>query len=181
MTELNLDPQALADAARGIDAVIGELGELGTAGTSQAGRGFSQLSLSGLQVGHAGLKDAFDEFCDRWSWGVRALVKDGQRLSEALALNAGTMHHLDQYVSASFRGIAVDLGGDPRLSDQDAEATTWGDLADSADDSDWSRYSFSDAYDDSKQTWQEVLDDPGVLGPFGGVPGFASQVAGGDR
>ncbi|WP_109508516.1 hypothetical protein [Nocardioides speluncae] len=178
MTELNLDPQALVDAARGIDAVIGELGELGTAGTSQAGRGFSQLSLSGLQVGHTELKDAFDEFCDRWSWGVRALVQDGQRLSEALALNAGTMHDLDEYVAASFRGVAVDLVGDPRLSDEAAESMTWGQLADSADDADWSSDSFSAAYDESSDTWQDVIDDPGPLGPLGGVPGLATLAAG---
>lgn len=181
MTELNLDPQALVDAARGIDTVIGELADLGTAGSGQAGRGFSLLSLSGLQVGHTGLKEEFDEFCDRWSWGVRALVQDGQRLSEGLALNAGTMHHIDEHVATVFRGVAVDLAGDPRLSDDEAEARSWGDLADSAADADWSQDSFTDAYDESTQTWDDVLGDPGPLGPLGGVPGLASSAAGGDR
>jgi hypothetical protein len=35
-------------------------------GTASAGRGFSDLALSGLELGHGGLTSALDSFCERW-------------------------------------------------------------------------------------------------------------------
>lgn len=83
------DPESLAQASKGINGVIAELRDLGVVGTGDVGRGFSQLTLSGMDVGHGGLKCAFDEFCNRWSWGVRTLVQDGNEMGVRLGINAG--------------------------------------------------------------------------------------------
>lgn len=57
------DPQALAQAAKGINGTIEELRGLGIVGTGDVGRGFSQLAMSGMDVGNAArdgiIKSAF--------------------------------------------------------------------------------------------------------------------------
>ena len=60
-----LEPAALRETAEGIDEAITELKALGFAEGAEAGRGFSELELSGLETGHAGLRDAFRQFCVR--------------------------------------------------------------------------------------------------------------------
>jgi hypothetical protein len=68
---LTVNRAALIETAQGINETIGALTGLGFDEEAEVGRGFSGLSLSGLQVGDAGLQSAFAGFCDRWSWGVR--------------------------------------------------------------------------------------------------------------
>jgi hypothetical protein len=51
-----LDPAALQETADGINATISELKTLGIDEGAELGRGFSGLSLTGMQVGHAGLQ-----------------------------------------------------------------------------------------------------------------------------
>lgn len=80
---------ALAETAQGLNDVIGALSKLGFDETGEVGRGFSGLALAEPQLGDAGLASAFGDFCDRWPWGVRALVRDGNQFAERPVLSAG--------------------------------------------------------------------------------------------
>lgn len=115
-----VDRAALGQAAQGISDTIGALGQLGFAEEAGVGRGFSGLALSGLQVGDAGLQGAFSGFCDRWSWGVRSLVADGNEIAARLGLNAGVYADAEQYVVGALKDVTDAAMGDPHLSDAQA-------------------------------------------------------------
>lgn len=88
MSEGNPDLAAPAAAlfaiAQGINLAHAELKDLGMIGEASAGRGFSDLALSGLELGHGGLSAGFKTFCDRWEWGVRALTIRGNGFAQGL-------------------------------------------------------------------------------------------------
>lgn len=67
-----VDPDALNNTAKGIKDAIAELQKLGISESGEVGRGFSNVSLTGMQVGNPGLQGALDGFCERWSWGCGA-------------------------------------------------------------------------------------------------------------
>ncbi|MFE6870238.1 hypothetical protein ACFVFS_27250 [Kitasatospora sp. NPDC057692] len=81
MAGFGVDPQALKLAEEGINGAIAELQGLGIAGLAESGRGFSELELTGMEAGHPDLHTVFTAFCERWSWGVRALVQEGSDLA----------------------------------------------------------------------------------------------------
>jgi hypothetical protein len=79
-------PAALAEAARGVEDVLGELRSLGVgAGRAEAGRGVWALAARTGPSGPPGPGAAFEAFCSRWEWGVRALVRAGREMAEGLA------------------------------------------------------------------------------------------------
>jgi hypothetical protein len=124
-----LEPAALQETAQGIEEAITELKAVGFAEGAEAGRGFSELELSGLEAGHPGLQGAFAQFCERWEWGVRTLVQDGNQIAARLGLAAGRYHDMEQYAAGLLKDVAVDLGGNPHLSDEQAEQQSWQQLA----------------------------------------------------
>src|SRR4051794_32898164 len=73
----DLKADGLALVAKGLTEALGELKELGMVGEAGAGRGFSDIALSGLELGHEGLTGDFKSFCERWEWGVRSLINEG--------------------------------------------------------------------------------------------------------
>ncbi len=87
----DLQSTGMDDIAQGITLTLGELKELGMVGQAGAGRGFSDLSLSGLELGHNGLTSAVKSFCERWEWGVRSLVNEGNSFAQGVGLAAGTL------------------------------------------------------------------------------------------
>ena len=120
-----VDRAALLETAQGINDTIGALEGLGLDEEAEVGRGFSGLALSGLQVGYAGLQSAFAGFCDRWSWGVRTLVQDGNQIAQRLGLAAGNYADAEQLVIGSLKNL-VDAGmGDPHLSDSQVADGSW--------------------------------------------------------
>jgi hypothetical protein len=120
-----VDRAALRETAQGINDTIDALEGLGFNEEAEVGRGFSGLGLSGLQVGDAGLQSAFAGFCDRWSWGVRTLVQDGNQIAQRLGLNAGMYADAEQSVIGSLKDL-VDAGvGDPHLSDSQVAQGSW--------------------------------------------------------
>jgi len=153
------DPQALAQAAKGINGTIEELRGLGIVGTGDVGRGFSQLAMSGMDVGNAGLKDAFDEFCTRWSWGVRTLVQDGNEIAVRLGLNAGKYALMEEYAEGTMKELFVDVAGDPHMSGEDASQQSWSGLVDQTTSSDYSEKSFTDAADRMGDSWSKTAQD----------------------
>ncbi|HEX8007994.1 MAG TPA: hypothetical protein VF482_16375 [Trebonia sp.] len=120
-----VDRAALAETAQGLNKVIGALKGLGFDETAEVGRGFSGLALSGLQVGNGNLASAFGNFCDRWSWGVRALVQDGNQFAERLGLTAGLYNDVENKATGAIKDIVVAGVGDPHMTDQQAAAASW--------------------------------------------------------
>ncbi|MEU9190672.1 hypothetical protein AB0D14_40425, partial [Streptomyces sp. NPDC048484] len=86
--DLALDKASVAKFTQGVGAVIDQLGDLGGATGSVMGKGFSELAMTGMEAGHHGLSTDFEDFCERWEWGVRALVSDASALATRLGLAA---------------------------------------------------------------------------------------------
>jgi hypothetical protein len=120
-----VDRAALAETAQGLNNVIGTLKGLGFDETAEVGRGFSGLALSGLQVGNGNLASAFGNFCGRWSWGVRALVQDGNQFAERLGLTAGLYNDVENKTTGAIKDVVVAGVGDPHMTDQQAAAAPW--------------------------------------------------------
>lgn len=153
-----VEPADLQLAASGINGVITELRDLGIVGTGDVGRGFSNMDLSGMDLGHAGLKSATDDFMSRWAWGVRSLVQDGNEIGLRLDLNAGAYALMEQYVDDSFKTMAVNAAGDPGMSGEEAAQMSWGDIGEHMTSSDYSPDSFGDSFDRMGDTWGETWD-----------------------
>jgi hypothetical protein len=120
-----VDRAALAETAQGLNNVIGGLKGLGFDETADVGRGFSGLALSGLQAGEGNLASAFGNFCDRWSWGVRALVQDGNQFAERLGLTAGLYNDVENELTGAIKDVVVAGVGDPHMTDQQAASASW--------------------------------------------------------
>jgi hypothetical protein len=120
-----VDATALSRTAAGINGVISALESLGIEETAGVGRGFSALSLSQQQAGDGDLAGAFGNFCDRWSWGVRALVQDGNQFARRLGLAAGTYNMIEQQLTGALKNATVALAGDPHMTDQQAASASW--------------------------------------------------------
>ncbi|MGW0710830.1 hypothetical protein ACWD4G_33575 [Streptomyces sp. NPDC002643] len=154
----DLQYQGLAEIAQGIDLALDELGELGMIGEASAGRGFADLALSGLELGHEGLTSALGSFCERWEWGVRTLVLEGNRFAEGVGLAAGTMHETDQYIEGALKVSANAVMGNPHLSEDQVTQMSWDEIGDNHmfAGADWSGESFQRAQDDVEQIWDDA-------------------------
>ena len=152
-SDLNVPPAALADIAKGINLAHAELKDLGMIGEASVGRGFSDLALSGMELGHTGLTDQFQTFCDRWEWGVRALTLRGNGFAQGVGLSAGSFAEQEQYVKDSIKIGVNSLNGNPHLTEEEVKGMSW------------DKISTQSAFDGA--TWS-----PRVLlrGPEGGQP-----------
>jgi hypothetical protein len=121
----SVDRAALSETAQGINNTIGALKGLGFDETAEVGRGFSGLALSGLQAGDAGLQQALGGFCDRWSWGVRTLVQDGNQFAARLGLSAGVYADTEKYLVGVAKNVTDALVGDPHMTDAQAAQASW--------------------------------------------------------
>ncbi|MEV4558189.1 hypothetical protein AB0K51_14525 [Kitasatospora sp. NPDC049285] len=164
-----VDPAALKLAADGINQAITELKTLGIDESAEVGRGFSNVDLTALQVGHGGLHGAFSGFAERWAWGVRSLVQDGNEIAVRLGLSAGLYHDQEQYVSGTLKDVVNAAMGNPDLTQEQVEAQSWGKtLSDNPytqlRDADYSAQSAAEAADHMKQSWQaegrDLMDGP---------------------
>lgn len=156
--DLAFDKASVAKFTQGVSSVIDQLGELGGATGSVMGKGFSGLAMTGMETGHRGLSVDFEDLCERWEWGVRALVSDASALADRLGLAAGTQWEVDQYVEGSLKvGANALMNGNPHASEEDIAQQDWGDVF-TPDylDPDWSAESFVQAYQDVEQTWKDT-------------------------
>ena len=156
--DLQLDKASVTKFTQGLGAVIDQLGDLGGPTGSVMGKGFSDLAMTGMEAGHHGLADDFEDFCESWEWGVRALVRDASEIANRLGLAAGTLWERDQYVAGSLKVGANSLfGGNPHASEEEIEQQNWGDIfTPDALNPDWSADSFDKAGDDMAQTWKDT-------------------------
>ncbi|OIJ63277.1 hypothetical protein [Streptomyces mangrovisoli] len=175
---VDLQTVGLALIADGIDKALGELGKLGfldKVGWSGAGRGFDDLEMDALTIGGDTVGAAFHTFCERWQWGVRSLVAEGNGFAQAIGLSAGTMYQTDQTVKNSLKVGLNSLEGDPYATEQQVENKSWSQLATPGwTDPDYSARSFEDGAKNSEQVLKGMGRDiatdevlPGVeLGPL---------------
>lgn len=157
--DLAVPPEALAVIAAGIDMAHAELKELGMIGEATTGRGFSDLALSGLELGHAGLTAQFETFCERWEWGVRALMQRGNGFASAIGLSAGAIHEQEQYVKDTFKIAVNSVNGNPHLSEEEVKAKRWAEISTQTpyDNADWSPESFSEVHGESSRPGRTPL------------------------
>ncbi|MER5960894.1 hypothetical protein [Streptomyces sp. NPDC002057] len=149
---------ALTEIAQGIDLAHAELKELGMIGEASTGRGFSDLALSGVELGHGGLTSEFETFCNRWEWGVRALAIRGNGFAQGVGLSAGSFAEQEQYIKDSIKIGANSLNGNPHLSEDEVKGMRWDTIRDQHmwDNADWSGESFSEAHQEVEQTWKNT-------------------------
>lgn len=156
--DLNFDKASVAKFTKGVGATIDGLGDLGGATGSVMGKGFSALSMTGMEAGHHGLSVDFEDFCERWEWGVRALVNDASQIANRLGLAAGTQWEHDRYVEGALKvGVNSVMGGNPHASEEEIARQGWGDIF-TPDylNPDWSAESFEKAGQDITQTWKDT-------------------------
>ncbi|WP_326687328.1 hypothetical protein OIE63_09295 [Streptomyces sp. NBC_01795] len=162
--ELAAPKSALKLITKGINDSLDELQELGMVGQASVGRGFSDVALTGMQLGHEGLTSAFGDFCDRWEWGVRALIQEGNSFAEGVGLAGGAVHQQDQYIQGTFK-VAVNAGmGNPYATEEEITGKDWGEvLSNNAytqiRDADYSKESFQTARENSVQAWKNTAWD----------------------
>ncbi|GGS24992.1 hypothetical protein GCM10010252_75120 [Streptomyces aureoverticillatus] len=170
----DLQTGGLNRIAQGITLALDELNELGMVGEAGAGRGFGDIALTGLQLGHGGLTADFKTFCERWEWGVRALVNEGNKFAQGVGLSAGTFYETEKYVEGSLKIAvnAVNPGGSPYATEDEITRKSWGELAKQHpfSDPDYSADSFGDAKDDVAQGWKDAARDAATSPLLGDVP-----------
>ncbi|MGW0282698.1 hypothetical protein ACWDXT_06255 [Streptomyces sp. NPDC003236] len=160
----------LGDIAQGLNLALGELNDLGMVGLAGAGRGFTELELSGLDLGHESLTDSFQSFCERWEWGVRSLVNEGNALAVKTGMAAGAYYETEKYIEGSFKIGLNSAIGNPHASEEDVAKQSWGDVATSSLHVDYSEESFEKAYNNSAQGWKDAGRDvmtSRTMGPMG--------------
>ncbi|MYV50646.1 hypothetical protein [Streptomyces sp. SID2888] len=168
----DLSTEGLGLVAKGLTEALGELEELGMVGEAGAGRGFGEIALSGLELGHEGLTGEFTSFCERWEWGVRSLINEGNAFAVKTGLSAGTLYETEHYVEGSFKVVANSAIGNPYASEEDVEGMGWGDIAKSGafGGVDYSKESFDRALANSEQGWKDAGRDvmtSHTVGPLG--------------
>jgi len=65
-----------------------------------------------LQAGDGGVQQAFGGFCERWSWGVRSLVQDGNQVAARLGITAGVYADTEDYLTGVAGRALVLVAGD---------------------------------------------------------------------
>ncbi|MCM6774111.1 type VII secretion target [Nocardia sp. CDC159] len=164
--QLNVNPAVLVQAAKGIEGTIGGLSEMGIGETGNMGRGFSLLTLSTKAAGKHSVQKAFEEFTERWSWGVRALVQAGNAIARTLGLAAGRYHEMDQKGHDTLKKMWTHMAGNPHLTDEQITKRSWREtFADNSfnhiRNADYSAKSFQDA----NRTIQTNMKIVGEVGP----------------
>ena len=159
-----VDPEALQRITKGINLAIDELKELGFDVEASQGQGFDELELAGLEVGDAGLCQVFADFCERWGWGVRSLVRDANQFAERLNLSAGLYHEQEQYASNTLKTVWTAAAGNPYLSKEEVEQRSWSQtLQDNAVshvmDADYSAQSLQAGDQAARQAWAQAQED----------------------
>ncbi|MER6915317.1 hypothetical protein ABT354_26890 [Streptomyces sp. NPDC000594] len=155
--DLKVDPESVQRITTGLRAAVGELREMGSGSGALLGKGLSGLSLTGMEAGHHGLSTDFEDFCERWEWGVRALVQDANTIAAKLGLAAGLVWEEDRYIEGTLK-VAVNAGvGNPQASEAEVVEQGWGEvLKPDYLDPDYSPESFDRAGEEAAQTWKDT-------------------------
>ncbi|MFF4852464.1 hypothetical protein [Streptomyces sp. NPDC001194] len=177
--DLEVSPAAVKNIRDGLRAAISELRESSDAAGASQGEGLSDLSMTGMEAGHAGLATDFEDFCERWEWGVRSLIQDASTLAGNLGIAAGTVWEEEQYIGGAFK-VAVNAGyGNPHATEDEIEQKSWGDIF-SADvyKPDYSQESFEKGAEDIEKTWSDTKDKVTSTGKIGSLKDLLDQAGG---
>ncbi|MCQ4212905.1 hypothetical protein [Streptomyces longispororuber] len=157
----DLKAEGLDLITRGLTEALAELKELGMAGEAGAGRGFSDVSLSGLELGVENVTETFKSFCERWEWGVRSLINEGNEFAKGVGLSAGTYYETDTYVEGVLKVGANSLIGNPYATEDEVTRKGWGDIATSGvlGGPDYSKESWDKANANVEQGWKDAGRD----------------------
>ena len=158
-------PDLLNEASSGINETIGALKDVGIAEAADEGRGFDNLALTGLQAGHPDVTSAFSAFTDRWSWGVRSMVGEGNEIARLVGLSAGTYQDMENYAVGVLKDAVNAAAGDPHANEQQVEGSSFGQIV-GADKPDYSAASWNRTGQNARQTWLSVGRDV-AEGPMG--------------
>jgi len=129
--DLRISKESAAEITKGLSGAIGELKKLGGFGSateSLQGAGFAAMSMSPLEAGDGGLCELFEDFCDRWDWGVRDLVGEANTLAEKLGLAAGMEHEEDAYWGRTWKTGFNSLAGDPYATEDEVAKKSYRDI-----------------------------------------------------
>jgi hypothetical protein len=156
--DLRISPEAVQRITKGLNGAIGELKAVGSSSTDALqGSGFDDMPLTNMEAGHSGLAKSFEDFCERWEWGVRALVQDANEIAARLGLAAGMIHEEDQYWGGTFKVVANAAVGNPHLSEDEVTSKDWDELFNSGTYApDYSSESFERAGDEAEQVWKDT-------------------------
>ncbi|MFF4433160.1 hypothetical protein ACFYZ4_28875 [Streptomyces sp. NPDC001513] len=178
--DLEVSPAAVKNIQEGLRKAIAELRESGDAAGASMGAGFSDLSMTGMEAGHAGLATVFEDFCERWEWGVRSLVQNASALAGNLGIAAGTVWEEEQYMQGAYKVVANAAYGNPHASEDEIEKKSWDDIW-RADvyKPDYSDESFEKGDEDIKKTWSETGDKLTSNGYIGSIKDLLDQAGGG--
>ncbi|MFC4951231.1 hypothetical protein [Pseudonocardia sp. GCM10023141] len=168
-------PEALTEAALGIQDALAELGEVGTVGMAAAGRGITQLALDEATLGDAAVVGAFNGFCERWDWGVRGLVQAGQKIVDGLNDSGVAYLQAENGAAGLMKRALFDLSGNPMGDSAAASTLNWEDALTTGPD--YSAQSFADAGDHIGSTWSSTVADAGNAA----VPGMISRALNGEN
>ncbi|MFE7136739.1 hypothetical protein ACFVAG_03215 [Streptomyces sp. NPDC057644] len=171
----DLRTQGLNLIAKGLTEALGELKELGMVGQAGQGRGFSEIALSGLELGEEGLTQEFSSFCERWEWGVRSLISEGNGIAAATGLSAGSFYENEKYIEGTFKVVTNAAIGNPYASEDEVTQQGWKDIATSGayGGVDYSRESWDRAGENIEQGWKDAGRDvmtSRTIGPMGLSP-----------
>lgn len=113
--------------------------------------------LAGMEMGHGGLAGDFEDFSEKWEWGVRALVQNANGLAERLGLSAGMAHEEDQYAAGTVKVAlnSVSYTGNPHATEEEVAEQGYGDIM-MPDAPDWSGESWDKAGDQMSQDWKDT-------------------------
>lgn len=162
MNGYGLDPESLKRTADGINQSIDELKSVSGVGRANTGNGFENLRLTGMQAGHEGLRSAFEEFCSRWSTGVRSMIQDGTEFAQSLHQSAGAYRDLEEYGSGVLKNVLNDLGGNPHNDSEKAEKESLGQMRQDMvnnTEPDYSAESWHNTENQASRTWQDTGRD----------------------
>ncbi|MFF8283825.1 hypothetical protein ACF06W_13980 [Streptomyces albus] len=143
---------------KGLNGAINELKQSGSGATDALqGAGFEELSLTGMEMGHHGLSVDFEDFCEKWEWGVRALVQNANALAQKLGLSAGMSYEEDRYRAGTMKVAmnSVLYTGNPHASEEEVIKQSYGDIL-TPDAPDWSGESWDKAGDQISQDWKDT-------------------------
>ncbi|WP_405830574.1 hypothetical protein [Streptomyces sp. NBC_00105] len=162
--DLDASKQALGEIAKGITDSLAELRELGSVGTAGMGGGFTELGLTGWETGHEGLTSTLGTFCERWGWGVRSLVQQGNTFAMNVGLSAGVVYEQDQYIQGSFKVVTNAALGNPYAAEKDVIDKDWGEVFSDNPitqirDADYSLESFGQATENGNEAWKTAVRD----------------------
>jgi hypothetical protein len=177
---VNWNKESLNLIEKGLKGAIDELKESGSGNTDALqGAGFEELSLTGMEMGHGNLSKDFEDFCEKWEWGVRALVQNANALAQKLGLSAGMAYEEDQYVSGTLKVAAnsVLYTGNPHATEEEVAQQGWGDIV-TPDAPDWSGESWDRAGQEMSQDWKDTGRELTTTGRGGMYMDLAQEATG---